>query len=213
MIKNFLDSVVKQFGRDTGKVISNKVYKDKHASPYRKVESNSDDYLADKSKNQILRKILRNELPTSKQKAKNNLIDLKSQILIYSHYQKIDNFKYVNFLQKLYIESIQYIDKLIIAHDDETTLTLADELVTIIEELQTVKFSNKKYLLIKISNILDWPLFTIQIITLIFFFDGSYNFLNFLGLNTAIANILLRNLFNPIKKYDKNIKYITEKYI
>lgn len=41
LAKGFVRSTVNQVGRDAGKVISNSVYGDRHAAPYRKVSSNS----------------------------------------------------------------------------------------------------------------------------------------------------------------------------
>ena len=39
MLEKFVSSLIRQVGRDTGKVVSNLVYKDAHATPIRHVSS------------------------------------------------------------------------------------------------------------------------------------------------------------------------------
>ena len=53
LTKGFIRSAVNQVGRDGGKVISNRIYGDKHSTPIRNVSINNGEYIDSNSNNPL----------------------------------------------------------------------------------------------------------------------------------------------------------------
>ena len=78
--QTFIKSLVRQVGRDAGKVVSNKAFKDAHATPIRMVQS-ADTSAQFSGKRRTYRhdldRVVNGDLPSTVGSAKKNLVNLK----------------------------------------------------------------------------------------------------------------------------------------
>ena len=76
----FVKSVVRQVGRDTGKVISNKVFKDAHSTPIRIVSPDTSPQFSGTRRKyrHELDRVVNGDLPSTKGKAKKQIVALEN---------------------------------------------------------------------------------------------------------------------------------------
>lgn len=119
----FVQSMVRQVGRDAGKVISNKTFGDSHSTPIRMVGSSTEpQYSGTRRKyRHDLDRVVNGDLPSTKQKAKKQLVELEN-----SYEEFIDALMPISSAEELLAlknwtkKSLDYIDDVVrIVSDDE----------------------------------------------------------------------------------------------
>ena len=126
----FVQSMVRQVGRDAGKVISNKTFGDSHSTPIRMVGSSTEpQYSGTRRKyRHDLDRVVNGDLPSTKQKAKKQLVELEN-----SYEEFIDALMPISSAEELVAlknwtkKSLDYIDDVIRIVSDEEVKQIASE--------------------------------------------------------------------------------------
>lgn len=132
--KIFVEGLVREVGRSGGRVISNKVYGNAHSMPIRVVQEIEEGtkplYSGNRRKfRHSLDRIINSDLPSTKGKAKKQLVELEGALEEYLESEK-SAFKMVAWLQA----SENYVEKVLRIVSDEDVATLAKETKEIIAE-------------------------------------------------------------------------------
>ena len=126
----FVQSMVRQVGRDAGKVISNKTFGDSHSTPIRMVGSSTEpQYSGSRRKyRHDLDRVVNGDLPSTKQKAKKQLVELEN-----SYEEFIDALMPISCAEELLAlknwtkKSQDYIEDVLRIVSDDEVKKIADE--------------------------------------------------------------------------------------
>lgn len=144
LAKLFIRSVVRQVGRDTGKVVSNKAFGDAHATPIRMVRSADTGPVTSASGRRKFRhaldRVINNELPSTKASAKKALVTLENafQDFVSSNLQ-VSNVDELAHMLAWIEKSIDYADDVIRIVNNPEVEKIANEVTAgIIKQKQQV---------------------------------------------------------------------------
>lgn len=122
----FIKSVVRQVGRDTGKVISNKVYKDAHSTPIRMVSSDTSPQFSGTRRKyrHDLDRVVNGDLPSTKAKAKKQIVALENAYEAFVKGMTITDLDTLLAFKNWSLKSIDFIDDVlkIVSHEEVETL-------------------------------------------------------------------------------------------
>lgn len=122
----FIKSVVRQVGRDTGKVISNKVYKDAHSTPIRMVSSDTSPQFSGTRRKyrHDLDRVVNGDLPSTKAKAKKQIVALENAYEAFVKGMTISDLDSLLAFKNWSLKSIDFIDDVskIVAHEEVAAL-------------------------------------------------------------------------------------------
>ena len=122
----FIKSVVRQVGRDTGKVISNKVYKDAHSTPIRMVSSDTSPQFSGTRRKyrHDLDRVVNGDLPSTKAKAKKQIVALENAYEAFVKGMTITDLDTLLAFKNWSLKSIDFIDDVlkIVTHEEVETL-------------------------------------------------------------------------------------------
>ena len=118
----FIKSVVRQVGRDTGKVISNKVYKDAHSTPIRMVSSDTSPQFSGTRRKyrHDLDRVVNGDLPSTKAKAKKQIVALENAYVAFVKGMTITDLDTLLAFKNWSLKSIDFIDDVlkIVSHEE-----------------------------------------------------------------------------------------------
>ena len=122
----FIKSVVRQVGRDTGKVISNKVYKDAHSTPIRMVSSDTSPQFSGTRRKyrHDLDRVVNGDLPSTRAKAKKQIVALENAYEAFLKGMTITDLDTLLAFKNWSLKSIDFIDDVlkIVSHEEVETL-------------------------------------------------------------------------------------------
>lgn len=122
----FIKSVVRQVGRDTGKVISNKVYKDAHSTPIRMVSSDTSPQFSGTRRKyrHDLDRVVNGDLPSTRAKAKKQIVALENAYEAFVKGMTITDLDTLLAFKNWSLKSIDFIDDVlkIVSHEEVETL-------------------------------------------------------------------------------------------
>ena len=122
----FIKSVVRQVGRDTGKVISNKVYKDAHSTPIRMVSSDTSPQFSGTRRKyrHDLDRVVNGDLPSTKAKAKKQIVALENAYEAFVKGMTITDLDTLLAFKNWSLKSIDFVDDVlkIVSHEEVETL-------------------------------------------------------------------------------------------
>ena len=137
----FIKSLVRQVGRDAGKVVSNKAFKDAHATPIRMVQSadTSAQYAGKRrTYRHDLDRVVNGDLPSTAGTAKKNLVQLENALEDFLNgMMPIGNAEDITIMKNWIDKSLDYIGDVLKIVDKPDVKGLADELVKTIEGIKT----------------------------------------------------------------------------
>ena len=131
----FIKSVVRQVGRDTGKVISNKVYKDAHSTPIRMVSSDTSPQFSGTRRKyrHDLDRVVNGDLPSTKAKAKKQIVALENAYEAFVKGMTITDLDTLLAFKNWSLKSIDFIDDVLKIVSHEEVETLASDVKATIE--------------------------------------------------------------------------------
>ena len=131
----FIKSVVRQVGRDTGKVISNKVYKDAHSTPIRMVSSDTSPQFSGTRRKyrHDLDRVVNGDLPSTKAKAKKQIVALENAYEAFVKGMTITDLDTLLAFKNWSLKSIDFIDDVLKIVSHEEVETLASDVKGMIE--------------------------------------------------------------------------------
>lgn len=122
----FIKSVVRQVGRDTGKVISNKVYKDAHSTPIRMVSSDTSPQFSGTRRKyrHDLDRVVNGDLPSTRAQAKKQIVALENAYEAFVKGMTITDLDTLLAFKNWSLKSIDFIDDVlkIVSHEEVETL-------------------------------------------------------------------------------------------
>ena len=138
--QTFIKSLVRQVGRDAGKVVSNKAFKDAHATPIRMVQS-ADTSAQFSGKRRTYRhdldRVVNGDLPSTVGSAKKNLVKLENAIEDFLNgMMPIGNAEEITIMKNWIDKSLDYIDDVLKIVDKPDVKALADDLVKTIQGIK-----------------------------------------------------------------------------
>ena len=131
----FIKSLVRQVGRDTGKVISNKVYKDAHATPIRMVSSDTSPQFSGTRRKyrHDLDRVVNGDLPSTKGKAKKQIVALENAYEAFVKGITISDLDSLMAFKNWSLKSIDFIEDVLKIVTDDDVAALATEVKGTIE--------------------------------------------------------------------------------
>lgn len=131
----FIKSVVRQVGRDTGKVISNKVYKDAHSTPIRMVSSDTSPQFSGTRRKyrHDLDRVVNGDLPSTKAKAKKQIVALENAYEAFVKGMTITDLDTLLAFKNWSLKSIDFINDVLKIVSHEEVETLASDVKATIE--------------------------------------------------------------------------------
>ena len=137
----FIKSLVRQVGRDAGKVVSNKAFKDAHVTPIRMVQSadTSAQYAGKRrTYRHDLDRVVNGDLPSTAGTAKKNLVKLENALEDFLNgMMPIGNAEDITIMKNWIDKSLDYIGDVLKIVDKPDVKALADDLVKTIEGIKT----------------------------------------------------------------------------
>lgn len=138
--QTFIKSLVRQVGRDAGKVVSNKAFKDAHATPIRMVQS-ADTSAQFSGKRRTYRhdldRVVNGDLPSTVGSAKKNLVKLENALEDFLNgMMPIGNAEEITIMKNWIDKSLDYIGDVLKIVDKPDVKALADDLVKTIQGIK-----------------------------------------------------------------------------
>ena len=138
--QTFIKSMVRQVGRDAGKVVSNKAFGDSHATPIRMVQS-SDTSPQFSGKRRSYRhdldRVVNGDLPSTPASAKKSIVTLENAFIEFANgLMPLGNAHKVEVLKNWTNKSLDYIGDVLKIVDKPDVKELAQELVTTLTNLK-----------------------------------------------------------------------------
>ena len=138
--QTFIKSLVRQVGRDAGKVVSNKAFKDAHATPIRMVQS-ADTSAQFSGKRRTYRhdldRVVNGDLPSTVGSAKKNLVKLENALEDFLNgMMPIGNAEEIAIMKNWIDKSLDYIGDVLKIVDKPDVKALADDLVKTIQGIK-----------------------------------------------------------------------------
>ena len=133
--KVFMRAVIRQVGRDTGKVISNKVYKDAHSTPIRMVSSDTSPQFSGTRRKYRhgLDRIVNGDLPSTKGKAKKQIVALENAYESFVQDLTITDLESLLAFKNWSLKSIDFVEDVLKIVSHEEVAVLASEVKGTIE--------------------------------------------------------------------------------
>ena len=128
-------AVIRQVGRDTGKVISNKVYKDAHATPIRMVSADTSPQFSGTRRKYRhgLDRIVNGDLPSTKGKAKKQIVALENAYESFVQDLTITDLDSLLAFKNWSLKSIDFVEDVLKIVSHEEVAVLASEVKGTIE--------------------------------------------------------------------------------
>lgn len=131
----FIKSVVRQVGRDTGKVISNKVYKDAHSTPIRMVSSDTSAQFSGTRRKyrHDLDRVVNGDLPSTQATAKKQIVALENAYEVFVKGMTITDLDTLLAFKNWSLKSIDFIEDVLKIVSHEEVETLASDVISMIK--------------------------------------------------------------------------------
>jgi CHASE3 domain sensor protein len=137
----FIRSIVRQVGRDAGKVVSNKAFGDAHSTPIRMVRSvdTSQQYAGKRrSYRHDLDRVVNGDLPSTVGSAKKRLVELENAVEDFiGDLMPIGSAYEITVLKSWMEKSVDYIDDVLKIVDKPDVKKLAEEIVESFDKIKT----------------------------------------------------------------------------
>ena len=134
----FVKSVVRQVGRDTGKVISNKVFKDAHSTPIRIVSPDTSPQFSGTRRKyrHELDRVVNGDLPSTKGKAKKQIVALENAYEEFVSSMRFSNMEGLVAFRNWSNKSLDYLDDVVKIVSDEGVVELAEGVRSTISKMK-----------------------------------------------------------------------------
>ena len=134
----FVKSVVRQVGRDTGKVISNKVFKDAHSTPIRIVSPDTSPQFSGTRRKyrHELDRVVNGDLPSTKGKAKKQIVALENAYEEFVGSMRFSNMEGLVAFRNWSNKSLDYLDDVVKIVSDEGVVELAEGVRSTISKMK-----------------------------------------------------------------------------
>ena len=134
----FVKSVVRQVGRDTGKVISNKVFKDAHSTPIRIVSPDTSPQISGTRRKyrHELDRVVNGDLPSTKGKAKKQIVALENAYEEFVSSMRFSNMEGLVAFRNWSNKSLDYLDDVVKIVSDEGVVELAEGVRSTISKMK-----------------------------------------------------------------------------